>query len=46
MNIFLFELKYFDSTKRIRSLDLDFYAVIIDSGFALIKYHLIQILSL
>ena len=34
MNIFLFEL-WNDSTKTIRLLALDFYAVIVDSGFAL-----------
>ena len=37
MNIFLFELCN-DSTKTIRLLALDFYAVIVDSGFALINY--------
>ena len=44
MNIFLFEL-WNDSTKTIRLLALDFYAVIVDSGFALIKYHRKEILS-
>ena len=32
-----------DSTKTIRLLALDFYAVIVDSGFALINYHRIEI---
>ena len=36
MNIFLFEL-WNDSTKTIRLLALDFYAVIADLGFALIE---------
>ena len=44
MNIFLFEL-WNDSTKTIRLLALDFHAVIVDSGFALINYHLIEISS-
>ena len=44
MNIFLFEL-WNDSTKTIRLLTLDFYAVIVDSGFALINYHRIEISS-
>ncbi len=35
-----------DSTKTIRLLALDFYEVIVDSGFALINYHLIEISSL
>ena len=34
-----------DSTKTIRLLALDFYAVIVDSGFALINYHRIEISS-
>ena len=44
MNIFLFEL-WNDSTKTIRLLALDFHAVIVDSGFALINYHRIEISS-
>ena len=32
MNIFLFEL-WNDSTKTIRLLTFDFYAVVVDSGF-------------
>ena len=32
-----------DSTKTIRSLALDFYEGIVDSGFALVNYHLIEI---
>ena len=36
MNIFLFEL-WNESTKTIILLALDFYAVIVDSGFALIN---------
>jgi hypothetical protein len=37
-----------DSAKTMRLLALDFYEVIVDSGFnfALINYHLIEILSL
>ena len=42
MNIFLFEL-WNDSTKTIRLLALAFYAVVVDSGFALISYHHIEI---
>ncbi len=34
-----------DSTKTIRLLALDFYEVIVDSGFVLINYHLIEISS-
>ncbi len=34
-----------DSTKTIRLLALDFYEVIVGSGFALINYHLIEISS-
>ena len=34
-----------DSTETIRLLALDFYAVIVDSGFALINYHRIEIES-
>ncbi len=34
-----------DSTKTIRLLALNFYEVIVDSGFALINYHLIEIKS-
>ena len=34
-----------DSTKTIRLLARDFYAVIVDSGFALINYHRIEISS-
>ncbi len=34
-----------DSTKTIRLLALDFYEVIVNSGFALINYHLIEISS-
>ena len=34
-----------DSTKTIRLLALDFYEAIVDSGFALINYHLIEISS-
>ena len=33
------------STKTIRLFALDFYEVIVDSGFALVNYHLIEILS-
>ena len=44
MNIFLFEL-WNDSTKTIRLLALDFYVVIVDSGFALTNYHRIEIES-
>ena len=44
MNIFLFEL-WNDSTKTIRLLALDFYAVIVDSGFALINYQRMEISS-
>ena len=36
----------FDSTKTIRLLALNFYEMIVDSGFALINYHLIEISSL
>ncbi len=36
----------FDSTKSIRLLALDFYEVIVDSCFALIYYHLTEILAL
>ena len=32
-----------DSTKTIRLLALDFYAVIVDSGFAIVKYYRIEI---
>ena len=32
-----------DSTKTIRLLALNFYALIVDSGFALINYHRIEI---
>ena len=32
-----------DSTKSIRLLALNFYEMIVDSGFALISYHLIEI---
>ena len=35
----------FDSTKTIRLLALNFYETIVDSGFALINYHLIEISS-
>ena len=42
MNIFLFELRN-DSTKTIRLLALDFYAVIVDSGFALINYQRMEL---
>ncbi len=34
-----------NSTKTIRLLALDFYEAIVDSGFALINYHLIEISS-
>ena len=34
-----------DSTKTIRLLALNSYEVIVDSGFALINYHLIEISS-
>ena len=34
-----------DSTKTIRLLALNFYEMIVDSGFALIDYHLIEISS-
>ena len=44
MNIFLFELCN-DCTKTIRLLALNFYAVIVDSGFALINYYRIEIES-
>ena len=44
MNIFLFEL-WNDSAKTITLLALDFYVVIIDSGFALVNYHRIEIES-
>ena len=44
MNINLFQL-WNDSTKTIRLLALDFYAVIVNSGFALINYHRIEISS-
>ena len=38
-------LLIFDSTKTIRLLALNFYEMIVDSGFALIGYHLIEISS-
>ena len=34
-----------DSTKIIRLLALNFYALVIDTGFALINYHCIEISS-
>ena len=34
-----------DSTKTIRLLAINFYEMIVDSGFALINYHLIEISS-
>jgi hypothetical protein len=34
-----------DSTKTIRLLSLDFYEMIVDSGFPLINYQLIEISS-
>ena len=34
-----------DSTKTIRLLALNFYVLIVDSGFALINYHRIEISS-
>ena len=33
------------STKTIRLVALDFYEVIVDSGFAFVNYHLIEIES-
>ena len=36
----------YDSAKTIKLLALDFYGMIVDSDFALIKYHLIEISSL
>ena len=33
------------STKTIRLFTLDFYKVIVDSGFALVNYHFIEIES-
>ena len=38
-------LLIFDSTKTIRLLALNFYEMIVDSGFSLIDYHLIEISS-
>ena len=35
----------FDSTKTIRLLAFNFYEMVVDSGFALINYHLIEISS-
>ena len=35
----------FDFTKTIRLLALNFYEMIVDSGIALINYHLIEISS-
>ena len=40
----MFELWNY-STKTIRLLALDFYAVIVDSGFVLVNYHRIEIES-
>ena len=34
-----------DSTKTIRLLALNFYALVVDAGFALINYHCIEISS-
>ena len=44
-SIFLLNISclIFDSTKTIRLLALNFYEMIVDSGFALINYHLIEI---
>ena len=46
-SIFLLNISYliFDSTKTIRLLALNFYEMIVDSGFALIDYYLIEISS-
>ena len=46
-SIFLLNISclIFDSTKTIRLLALNFYEMIVDSGFALINYHLIEISS-
>ena len=47
LKIYFFYISCFisDSAKIIRLLALDFYEIIINSGFALINYHLIEILS-
>ncbi len=42
-NIILYLIS--DSTKTIRLLALNFYEMIVDSGFALINYHLIEMSS-
>ena len=47
-SIFLLNISclIFDSTKTIRLLALNFYEIIVESGFALINYHLIENLKL